>query len=119
MSECVCFGGREREGDLPPKGGMERAPTSFTVLASGALQTAEIPGCGNAYCKIAFYHGDDWQLLDVRRMHTRKNWHSSSQLECSAVLALRRRGDGRAEVTLSCDRREGSHISIVANDGDD
>ena len=43
---------------------MERAPTSFTVMASGALQSAELPGCGNAYCKLSFYHGDDWQLLD-------------------------------------------------------
>ena len=63
---------RQEGGEEEKKGGrgkrkkglMERAPTSFTVMASGALQSAELPGCGNAYCKLSFYHGDDWQLLD-------------------------------------------------------
>ena len=44
---------------------MDRTPVNFTVMASGQLQSAEISGCGNAYAKISFYHGDDWQLLDV------------------------------------------------------
>lgn len=43
---------------------MDQAPSSFTVMATGQLEAAEVVGCSNAYCKYQLVHGEDWQLLD-------------------------------------------------------
>jgi B9 domain-containing protein 1 len=64
------------------------APTSFTVIANGQIESAEvrqpscslnakfeppvhrkqptmqIPACTNSYLKFQFVAGEDWQLLD-------------------------------------------------------
>ena len=39
-------------------------PVSFTLLASGQLEGAEIPNRDNAYCKFMFVSGDDWTFVD-------------------------------------------------------
>ncbi|GMH41181.1 hypothetical protein BSKO_09091 [Bryopsis sp. KO-2023] len=43
---------------------MDSHADSFTVMATGQIESAEIPGCSNAFCKFEIVHGDDWQLLD-------------------------------------------------------
>mmetsp|Transcript_8572 Transcript_8572/g.14740 ORF Transcript_8572/g.14740 Transcript_8572/m.14740 type:complete len:200 (+) Transcript_8572:185-784(+) len=42
----------------------EALPSSFTVMATGQIEAAEIPGCDNAYLKFQMTAGEDWQLLD-------------------------------------------------------
>mmetsp|Transcript_16519 Transcript_16519/g.35730 ORF Transcript_16519/g.35730 Transcript_16519/m.35730 type:complete len:196 (+) Transcript_16519:181-768(+) len=42
---------------------MESA-SSFTVMATGQIESAEIPNCDNAYLKFQLVAGEDWQLLD-------------------------------------------------------
>ncbi|KAJ9521813.1 hypothetical protein QJQ45_024675 [Haematococcus lacustris] len=39
-------------------------PSSFTVMATGQIESAVIPGCSNAYLKFQLVAGEDWQLLD-------------------------------------------------------
>lgn len=43
-------------GDAPP--------SSFTILATGQVESADIPNCSNAYLKYQLVAGEDWQLLD-------------------------------------------------------
>ena len=35
----------------------------FTVMVTGEVESSEIPGQSNAYCKYQLVHGEDWQLL--------------------------------------------------------
>lgn len=39
-------------------------PLSFTVMATGQLEGAEIPGVSNAYAKFMWVSGEDWKLVD-------------------------------------------------------
>mmetsp|Transcript_8269 Transcript_8269/g.27508 ORF Transcript_8269/g.27508 Transcript_8269/m.27508 type:complete len:200 (+) Transcript_8269:157-756(+) len=39
-------------------------PSTFTVVLTGQIEWADIPGCENAYCEYALVHGDDWEVLD-------------------------------------------------------
>lgn len=43
---------------------MGDAPRHFTLVYTGQLELAEIPGCDNAYCKYLLTYGDDWSILD-------------------------------------------------------
>ncbi|EFJ46108.1 hypothetical protein VOLCADRAFT_105683 [Volvox carteri f. nagariensis] len=44
--------------------GESSGPSSFTILATGQIECAQIPNCTNAYLKFQFVAGEDWQLLD-------------------------------------------------------
>ncbi|CAG9460270.1 unnamed protein product [Pedinophyceae sp. YPF-701] len=39
------------------------AVASFTVMVTGEVESAEIPGQDNAYCKYQLVHGEDWHLV--------------------------------------------------------
>ncbi|GBF90328.1 hypothetical protein Rsub_02434 [Raphidocelis subcapitata] len=39
-------------------------PSFFTVMATGQLESGDIPDCDTAYCKFEVVTGEDWQLLD-------------------------------------------------------
>mmetsp|Transcript_44174 Transcript_44174/g.112748 ORF Transcript_44174/g.112748 Transcript_44174/m.112748 type:complete len:199 (-) Transcript_44174:1485-2081(-) len=39
-------------------------PASFTLLVTGEIDHAQIPGCDNAYCKYQVVHGEDWKFVD-------------------------------------------------------
>uniref|UniRef100_A0A061SHH3 B9 domain-containing protein 1 n=2 Tax=Tetraselmis sp. GSL018 TaxID=582737 RepID=A0A061SHH3_9CHLO len=43
---------------------MAQHPTSFTVMITGQIESAEVPDCENAYCKYQVVHGEDWKFLD-------------------------------------------------------
>eukprot|EP00798_Chlamydomonas_sp_ICE-L_P009952 gene9952-7824_t len=43
---------------------MDAGTSSFTVMATGQIECAEIPDCENAYLKFQIVAGEDWQLLD-------------------------------------------------------
>ncbi|MEW5301411.1 MAG: hypothetical protein WDW38_009626 [Sanguina aurantia] len=40
----------------------EPLPNSFTILATGSIESAEIPDCDNAYAKFQLVAGEDWTL---------------------------------------------------------
>eukprot|EP00793_Prasinoderma_coloniale_P006556 PRCOL_00001386-RA len=48
-------------GTQPPTGG---DASYFLVMASGQLESADIPEANNAYCKYLLVHGEDWSVVD-------------------------------------------------------
>ncbi|GAX79914.1 hypothetical protein CEUSTIGMA_g7354.t1 [Chlamydomonas eustigma] len=40
------------------------APSTFSVIATGQIESALVPDCDNAYLKFQLVAGEDWQLLD-------------------------------------------------------
>ena len=42
-----------------------KAPDSFHVCLTGRVETAEMFGVNDIYCKYSFIYGSDWQITSV------------------------------------------------------
>mmetsp|Transcript_44179 Transcript_44179/g.140597 ORF Transcript_44179/g.140597 Transcript_44179/m.140597 type:complete len:205 (+) Transcript_44179:202-816(+) len=43
---------------------MDMQASDFTVMATGQLESADMPGVDNAYCKYSIVHGEDWRIIE-------------------------------------------------------